>query len=166
MASKFTAGPTGQLTDETLAAQIAQGDVSALEALYERHAAMVMGITLKVTGDRTLAENVLEETFWQVWKSAAAYQPQSGPFTGWLFRMARQIAMDASAKAAADRMIALPQVLRLFRVHALARFPAAPDGYPERPSPRPRMRATRSLLGQFQSRRPPEAIDRCPRSRT
>ena len=103
MASKFTAGPTGQLTDETLAAQIAQGDVSALEALYERHAAMVMGITLKVTGDRTLAENVLEETFWQVWKSAAAYQPQSGPFTGWLFRMARTLAIDDGRKGAMKR---------------------------------------------------------------
>jgi RNA polymerase sigma-70 factor (ECF subfamily) len=55
-----------------------------------------LGITLKVTGDRVAAENVLQETFWQVWKSASAYQPQSGSFTGWLFRMARRIAIDAS----------------------------------------------------------------------
>ena len=96
MALKFTAEPNGQLTDETLAARIAQGDVSALEALYERYAAVVMGITLKVTGDRALAENLLQETFWQVWKSASTYQPQSGSFTGWIFRMARQIALDAN----------------------------------------------------------------------
>jgi hypothetical protein len=96
MALKFTAEPNRQLTDETLAARIAQGDVAALEALYEKYAPMVMGITLKVTGDRVLAENTLQETFWQVWKSASTYQPQSGSFTGWLFRMARQVALNAS----------------------------------------------------------------------
>src|SRR5687768_12794294 len=96
MASKFTAEPNRQLTDETLAAQIAQGDVAALEALYERYAGLVLGITLRVTGDRALAEDTLQETFWQVWKNASVYQPRSGPFTGWLFRMARQIAIDAS----------------------------------------------------------------------
>ena len=94
MAFKFRAEPNWQVTDETLAARVARGDVSALEILYERHAAVVLGITLRVTGDRALAENTLQETFWQVWKCASAYQPQGGPFTGWLFRMARQIAID------------------------------------------------------------------------
>ena len=98
MVLKRTAEPHGQLTDETLAARIAQGDSSALEALYERYAAIVMGITLRVTGDRALAENLLQETFWQVWKRASTYRPQSGPFTGWLFRLARQIALDSNRK--------------------------------------------------------------------
>ena len=96
MALKFTAEPHGQITDETLAARIAQGDVSALEALYERYAPIVLGITFRVSGDRALAENLLQETFWQVWKRASTYQPQSGAFTGWLFRMARQVALDAN----------------------------------------------------------------------
>jgi RNA polymerase sigma-70 factor (ECF subfamily) len=104
MVLKSTAQPHGQLTDETLAARIAQGDVSALETLYERYAAMVMGITLKVTGDRGLAEMVLQETFWQVWKSASAYQPQSGPFSGWLFRTARQIALAASRNGVDEKL--------------------------------------------------------------
>ena len=96
MVLKFTAEPHGQFTDETLAARIAQGDRSALETLYEKYAPMVLGITLKVTGDRALAENLLQETFWQVWKSVSTYRPQCGSFSGWLFRMARQIAIDAS----------------------------------------------------------------------
>ena len=57
-----------------------------------------MGITLKVTGDQALAENTLQDTFWQVWKSAVAYQPESGPFTGWLFRIAQNSAIDAIRK--------------------------------------------------------------------
>ena len=104
MALKFTAEPDRQLTDENLAAQIAQGDVSALEALYEKYAPMVLGIMLKVTGDRTLAENLVQETFWQVWQKASAYQPQNGPFTGWLFRMARQIALNASRNGVDEKV--------------------------------------------------------------
>jgi RNA polymerase sigma-70 factor, ECF subfamily len=98
MVLRSTLTPDGQLTDETLAARIAQGDVSALEALYEKYAPIVMGIALKVTGDRALAEDVLQETFWQVWQSAAMSRPESGPFTGWLFRMARQLAMEAGSR--------------------------------------------------------------------
>jgi RNA polymerase sigma-70 factor (ECF subfamily) len=104
MALKFTAEPHGQLTDEILVARITQGDVSALETLYERYAAIIMGITLKVTGDRTLAENLLEETFWQVWQKASTYQSQSGPFTGWLFRMARQVALDANRNSVNEKV--------------------------------------------------------------
>ena len=86
---------TGQPSDEALAAQVARGSSAALEALYDRYAATVLGVSLKVTGDRALAEDVLQETFWRVWKSAATYQPERGSFTSWLFRIARNLAIDA-----------------------------------------------------------------------
>ena len=81
--------------DETLVIQVARGNSAALEVLYDRYAAIVLGIILKVTGDQALAEDVLQETFWRVWQSAGTYQPQRGPFTGWLFRIARNLAIDA-----------------------------------------------------------------------
>jgi RNA polymerase sigma-70 factor (ECF subfamily) len=81
--------------DETLVIQVARGNSTALEILYDRYASIVLGITLKVTGDQALAEDVLQETFWRVWQSAGTYQPQRGPFTGWLFRIARNLAIDA-----------------------------------------------------------------------
>lgn len=93
--SRFTENTSiKELSDETLAAQVARGDSSALEALYDRYAATVLGISLKVIGDRALAEEILQETFWRVWKSAATFQPQRGSFTGWLFRIARNLAVD------------------------------------------------------------------------
>ncbi|HEX6033851.1 MAG TPA: sigma-70 family RNA polymerase sigma factor [Anaerolineales bacterium] len=95
---QFTTQPHGQLTDEFLITRIAQGDVSALEILYDRHAPTVLGIALKVIGDRALAENLLQETFWQVWQSASMYRPEGGSFTSWLFRMARQLAINAHAQ--------------------------------------------------------------------
>ena len=98
MALRANTEPSGQLSDEILASRIAQGDASALEVLYDRYAAMVLGIAFKILDDRALAENLLQEIFWQVWQSASMYRPESGSFMGWLFRTARQLAMDAQAQ--------------------------------------------------------------------
>jgi RNA polymerase sigma-70 factor, ECF subfamily len=84
-----------QWSDEVLAARVAQGDSAALEALYDRYASSVLGILLKVIGDRAAAEDVLQETFWRVWKSASTYQPERGWFSSWIFRIARNLAIDA-----------------------------------------------------------------------
>ena len=84
-----------RMSDELLATKIARGSSAALEVLYDRYASTVLGISLKVIGDRAAAEDVLQETFWRVWRSAASYQSQRGSFTGWLFRIARNLAIDA-----------------------------------------------------------------------
>lgn len=81
--------------DETLVTQVARGDSAALEVLYDRYASRVLGLSMKIVGDPTLAEDILQETFWRVWQSAASYQSQLGPFGGWLFRIARNLSIDA-----------------------------------------------------------------------
>lgn len=83
-----------RLSDEALVAQVARGDSAALEALYDRHNSTVLGLTLKIIGDRAAAEDILQETFWRVWKSADTFQSQRGSFTSWLFRIARNLAID------------------------------------------------------------------------
>ena len=42
---------TGQLSDEILAARVAQGDQTALETLYDRYASIVLGIALRIVGE-------------------------------------------------------------------------------------------------------------------
>ena len=81
-----------ELSDEMLIARVSRGDTSALETLYDRHAALLLGVCLKLTQDRTTAEQVLQEIFWQVWQRASTYQIQQGSFMGWLFRIARELA--------------------------------------------------------------------------
>ena len=83
------------MSDEILAAQVARGECSALEILYDRYARIVLGISLKILGDRATAEDVLQETFWRVWRRAVSYQHQRGAFKSWLFRIARNLAIDA-----------------------------------------------------------------------
>lgn len=91
----------GGLSDEVLATQAARGDSAALEVLYDRHASTVLGLTFKIVGDRTVAEDVLQETFWRVWKSADTYQPERGSFASWLFRIARNLAIDTYRRRSA-----------------------------------------------------------------
>jgi RNA polymerase sigma-70 factor (ECF subfamily) len=93
--SSTTEQTTSRQSDEVLASQVARGNSAALETLYDRHSATVLGLTLKILGDRAAAEDVLQETFWRVWKSADTFQPQRGSFSSWLFRIARNLAIDA-----------------------------------------------------------------------
>jgi RNA polymerase sigma-70 factor (ECF subfamily) len=81
--------------DETLVTQVARGNQAALEVLYERYASRVLGLSLKIIADQALAEDILQETFWRVWQGASTFQSQLGPFTSWLFRIARNLAIDA-----------------------------------------------------------------------
>lgn len=81
--------------DETLVTQVARGNPAALEVLYDRYAPKVLGISLKIMGDQAQAEDILQETFWRVWQNAATYQAERGAFAGWMFRIARNLAIDA-----------------------------------------------------------------------
>jgi len=87
-----------ELSDETLVGQVARGDSSALEALYGRYSSTVLGISVRISGDQLIAEEVLQETFWRVWRHAVTYQPQLGSFTVWLFRIARNLVVDLHRK--------------------------------------------------------------------
>jgi len=82
-----------------LVSRIMQGDANALEILYDRHAPLVLGIALRIIGDRTLAEEVLQETFWQVWQRAATYQSEPGSLSGWICRAARNLALEMAGRA-------------------------------------------------------------------
>jgi RNA polymerase sigma-70 factor, ECF subfamily len=66
----------------------------AFEGLYERHADRVFGFLLKVTGNRTAAEDALQETFLRVHKSLDRFDTRRD-LTAWLLQIARYVAIDA-----------------------------------------------------------------------
>jgi RNA polymerase sigma-70 factor, ECF subfamily len=87
-----------ELSDEKLLSQVVKGDSTALEILYDRYASTVLGISFRFNNDRAMAEDVLQETFWRVWRNAATYQPQLGSFAVWLFRITRNLVVDLHRK--------------------------------------------------------------------
>jgi RNA polymerase sigma-70 factor (ECF subfamily) len=83
------------LSDEILIARAARGDAGAFEVLYDRYASTVLGLALKITGQRATAEEVVQETFWRVWRNATTYEAHRGAFAGWMFGIARNLSIDA-----------------------------------------------------------------------
>lgn len=80
-------------SDEFLLSRIANKEDHALEALYDRHARTVYGLILRIVRTPALAEELLQETFWQVWEKADQYNG-SGAAAAWLLRIARNKALD------------------------------------------------------------------------
>lgn len=74
---------------------MAGGDRRALAALYDRFAARLFGLALRVTGERTDAEDVVAEAFAQCWRQAGSYHPDRGSVTAWLVTITRTRALDA-----------------------------------------------------------------------
>ena len=73
--------------------RIAQGDTEALELLIEAHQSRVIGTVAKMLGDETDAEDIAQQVFIRVWKSAARYQP-TAKFTTWLFKITRNLVFN------------------------------------------------------------------------
>ena len=65
----------------------------ALSLLYDRYRSAVYGLALRVTCDGGAAEEVLQDTFWSLWRHAGSYEPGRVRFGTWLLRIARNRAI-------------------------------------------------------------------------
>lgn len=75
-------------------ARVTARDSEALERLYDRYSAVVLGIVTRIVQDRAEGEEILQETFWRVWTQAATFDAARGPFKAWVFSIARRQALD------------------------------------------------------------------------
>ena len=79
---------------EALIARCAIGDRAAFEDLYGRTSAKLLGVSLRVLGDRAAAEDALQESFVKIWHAADRYAANGlSPMT-WLITIARNTAID------------------------------------------------------------------------
>lgn len=92
----------------SLMAQIAQGDVDALAALYDETVPQVHGLVLRILGEPSVAEEVTADVFVQVWQKAPSYEPERGPALPWLLLLARSRALDRRRAGAAARAATEP----------------------------------------------------------
>jgi RNA polymerase sigma-70 factor, ECF subfamily len=97
-------------SDAALVAAVAAGSEDALAALYDRHAAALHATALRLTGDRQVAEDVVQEVFLTLWNRAERFDPGTGSLMAWLGTMARNRAIDR-LRAAGRR----PQLVSLAR---------------------------------------------------
>ena len=81
--------------DEALVRRVAQsGDERALSELYDRYAGVIYGAGVRYLGDRTLAEDLVQDVFTAVWRGAAGFDPARASFATWMYRITRNRATD------------------------------------------------------------------------
>jgi RNA polymerase sigma-70 factor, ECF subfamily len=80
--------------DRALLRAVAARDKEALRQLYARHSAVLFALSMKVLTDRSEAEDVLQEAFVQVWKTAGSFDEGRGKPLGWLIMLTRSRAID------------------------------------------------------------------------
>jgi RNA polymerase sigma-70 factor, ECF subfamily len=94
----------------------ANGDQRAFATLYDEYASRLLGMAVRVLVDRTLAEDVTQEVFLEIWQHAATFDPQKGSGINWMLTLTRRRAIDRvrSEQSARDRdeRIGMRQVAR------------------------------------------------------
>ena len=68
------------ITDQELMVGLSEGEVEALERLYDRYSSLVFSIAVRVLTDRQLAEDVTQEVFLRLWRRPWSYDPGRGKF--------------------------------------------------------------------------------------
>jgi len=80
--------------DWRLLDRIVAGDQIALGELYDRHSRLLFGLLVRMLGDHSDAEEVLQDVFLQTWTRADTFDPALGSAVGWLIGIARNRAID------------------------------------------------------------------------
>jgi RNA polymerase sigma-70 factor, ECF subfamily len=88
------AGAYEDRTDNELMALISAGESAAFDTLYNRYAANVYQTVLRVVEDRALAEDLVQEVFWRVWRRSSRFAAERGQVASWLRAMARNVGVD------------------------------------------------------------------------
>jgi len=101
------AGMYDDRTDNELMTMISAGESEAFEMLYSRYAANIYQTVLRVVQDRALAEDLVQEVFWRVWRGSSRFAGDGGQVAPWLRVVARNISLDELR-----RMRARPVLIR------------------------------------------------------
>ena len=75
-------------------AALGDGDLEALEGLYDRYSTLVFSVSLRVLHDTQLAEDVVQEVFLRLWRQPSSYDPTRGRFISWLMSVTRNRSLD------------------------------------------------------------------------
>jgi RNA polymerase sigma-70 factor (ECF subfamily) len=90
----MTGADPGSGADATLVRAVAAGSHDALAALYDRHGDAVFASASRLTSDRGMAEEVVQETFLALWDRAETFDPTVGSLAAWLHTIARNRTVD------------------------------------------------------------------------
>jgi len=80
--------------DEQIAAQLKEGETAAVGRLYDRYGRLAYSLALRILNDRSAAEDVVQDAFMNVWRSARSYDTSRGNLRTWLLTIVHNRAID------------------------------------------------------------------------
>jgi RNA polymerase sigma-70 factor (ECF subfamily) len=83
------------LADEELMQLVGEDDSAAFAIVYERHTEAACSLAFRMCGRRAVAEDVVQEAFLSLWRSAASYDPIRGSVRTWVLGIVHHRAIDA-----------------------------------------------------------------------
>lgn len=86
--------PEDIVPDDALIAAMVAGETAALGALYDRHSHVVFALLVRIVGDRTAAEDLLQEAFLRAWQQAHTFDESRGTVRCWLHSIAHNLALN------------------------------------------------------------------------
>lgn len=86
------------MNDGALVAAIRNGNQEAMAELYDRYSSVVYAVALRVLGDTSAAEDILQEIFMQLWRKPGAFDASRGNLAPWLAVITRNRAVDVLRK--------------------------------------------------------------------
>jgi RNA polymerase sigma-70 factor, ECF subfamily len=90
-----TGGPLGAMADTELLLAVGAGDRGEpMRELYRRYSTRIYGLGVQLLSDRGLAEELVQETFVRLWRSADRFDPERGAPPSFIFAIARRLAID------------------------------------------------------------------------
>src|SRR5256714_634084 len=84
--------------DVRLMQLVGRGDMGAFEQLIERHQTLVAGTVARMLGSNSDVEDIAQQVFIRVWKSAGRYVPRA-KFTTWLLKITRNLVFNEMRRA-------------------------------------------------------------------
>jgi len=91
------------LADEDLMSLMEGGDEEAFPALYERHSPAAYSLSYRMMGDRQAAEDLTQEAFLKVWRSAGGYRFERGSVRTWILSIVHNRGIDQIRSLASRR---------------------------------------------------------------
>src|SRR6476646_10191793 len=93
--SRLRASSATDEADRAVLVRLVDGELDALEDLYERYKTIAFSIAYRITADASLAEDVVQDAFLGAWRNAARYVEGRGSVKTWLLSIVHHRAIDA-----------------------------------------------------------------------
>ncbi len=93
-------GPLRVLADEDLMQLLYRGNADAFEVIYNRHVDAAFSLAMRICRQRSLAEDVVQESFLSLWRSGARYDRNRGSVRTWSLGIVHNRAIDALRRRA------------------------------------------------------------------